>query len=819
MGSETFRTLSWGHRLALMNKKKRWRWFAAAAAVAIAAVPVGRALLSAEAKTALETAAERRGLELKWRSLELGFDATVRLEGVTAQGPQGSIEVESMTAAFDVWALLRGSRTPESVHIEGAAAAIDLSERPSTRDVSARATAPVEPPEMALKVTRSRASIAGLGRGLGPIVLDEIEMETTPGSPPFSAQVIARCASGCFGAQRLDALVKAQPQGRSVSVSLSPAATLEVPFEGQQVTVSVPQAGLTQTGEGLVLEARQISASLLLEGHPVELAIERVSAPLPEDLEGAFFEVERPTITLVDGPPAEPAEPADRASRRLSGADLAAMRAGFAALRDRALSVSRRVRVTGGALEVGDERVEEINLARRGGRLKVSGRWRGQWEVTLEAGSLRLGASFKGFDVSPLASRLGLPGVKEAGALVTGDVVLDLDAALKDKRAQPRQGVSIAAAVKLSEARFHLPALTATPIVSPSAELVLDASYAPALDRPRRPDHFNVERLRLTLPSRDPEAPATLIATGSLIGMRGRKAPIIEAEVSLEETECQHALDAIPRALNPSIKGKISARGRFSPSLSMRVDVKDPETLRLRVRGLPGTCRIESLGDKDPSRLGQTFRQEVREGVSKRGVFVGPGAQGYVKLQAMPAYVGAAAYLSEEARFRTNPGFDLGLMRRAIRTNIKGGRYVYGGSSVSQQLVKNLFLTRDKTLGRKLEEAIIVWRMEDALSKDRILELYLNCIEYGPDLYGIGPAALRYFKRPATKLTPLQASLLAAIKPAPWYGERFFERRRTPKSGWWQTRLQFIMERLHEKGFISEEALASADPYVVYFPR
>jgi membrane peptidoglycan carboxypeptidase len=109
--------------------------------------------------------------------------------------------------------------------------------------------------------------------------------------------------------------------------------------------------------------------------------------------------------------------------------------------------------------------------------------------------------------------------------------------------------------------------------------------------------------------------------------------------------------------------------------------------------------------------------------------------------------------------------------------------------------------------------------MEEVLSKDRILELYLNCIEYGPDLYGIGPAAEHYFKKPASRLTPLQSSFLAAIKPAPWYGARFLERRRTPKSGWWQTRLQYIMERLHEKGFITEEALLAAAPYVVYFPR
>ena len=72
----------------------------------------------------------------------------------------------------------------------------------------------------------------------------------------------------------------------------------------------------------------------------------------------------------------------------------------------------------------------------------------------------------------------------------------------------------------------------------------------------------------------------------------------------------------------------------------------------------------------DPSSLDASFKQEVREGVSKRGIFVGPAAQAYAEIDTLPLHVGAAAYLSEEARFRTNPGFDLGLMRRAIRTGV-----------------------------------------------------------------------------------------------------------------------------------------------------
>ena len=77
--------------------------------------------------------------------------------------------------------------------------------------------------------------------------------------------------------------------------------------------------------------------------------------------------------------------------------------------------------------------------------------------------------------------------------------------------------------------------------------------------------------------------------------------------------------------------------------------------------------------------------------------------------------------------------------------SLERGRFVYGGSTISQQLVKNLFLTRQKNISRKIEEAIITWKMEEVVSKDRIMELYLNCIEFGPNIYGIRHAAQHYF--------------------------------------------------------------------------
>ncbi|MFT5994286.1 MAG: membrane peptidoglycan carboxypeptidase, partial [Bradymonadia bacterium] len=161
-----------------------------------------------------------------------------------------------------------------------------------------------------------------------------------------------------------------------------------------------------------------------------------------------------------------------------------------------------------------------------------------------------------------------------------------------------------------------------------------------------------------------------------------------------------------------------------------------------------------------------------------------------------------------------------GLVTRGLRANLQEGRYVYGGSTVSQQLVKNLFLRREKTVGRKVEEAMLTWLMERSVPKWRILELYLNMVEFGPDVWGVAQASWHYFGRPADELTPLEAAFLAALKPAPREGDVYRRRGNSPMIGWWPERLQTLLERLHEHGaFLSMKEARAFAPYVVALRR
>jgi len=175
-----------------------------------------------------------------------------------------------------------------------------------------------------------------------------------------------------------------------------------------------------------------------------------------------------------------------------------------------------------------------------------------------------------------------------------------------------------------------------------------------------------------------------------------------------------------------------------------------------------------------------------------------------------------AALATEDMGFFKHSGFKLGLIKRAIVLNLDKGWYVYGGSTISQQLVKNLFLSREKTLSRKLEEAIIVWQMERRLTKERMLELYVNCIEYGKRIYGIKAAAKAYFNKEVQDLTPLEGAFLMATKPAPTYAYGVYEKRQFNK--WWVERMRGILVRLwKEMNVLTEAQVMEAAPYLPLF--
>lgn len=139
----------------------------------------------------------------------------------------------------------------------------------------------------------------------------------------------------------------------------------------------------------------------------------------------------------------------------------------------------------------------------------------------------------------------------------------------------------------------------------------------------------------------------------------------------------------------------------------------------------------------------------------------------YTPIDKIPKNFIEAIVAVEDRRFYKHHGFDIEAIGRALFINLKGGTVIQGGSTISQQLVKNLFLSSDKTYNRKIKELALAIELEKLFTKDEILEMYMNVIYYGSDAYGIQAASQTYFGKNAADLSRDECALLAGLPQAP----------------------------------------------------
>jgi len=172
---------------------------------------------------------------------------------------------------------------------------------------------------------------------------------------------------------------------------------------------------------------------------------------------------------------------------------------------------------------------------------------------------------------------------------------------------------------------------------------------------------------------------------------------------------------------------------------------------------------VATLADRTTS---LTIR--VRDWQGKLHPFVvGPQNPRWTPSESIPTEMKWAVIVAEDANFYRHEGIDVKAIREALRYDLEKKRLARGASTITQQTAKNLFLSREKSITRKVEELYLAKRMEQVLTKGRILELYLNIVELGPMVYGIGHGARYYFDKPAGALTPRECAFLAAMLPGP----------------------------------------------------
>ncbi|WP_374514009.1 transglycosylase domain-containing protein [Brevundimonas sp.] len=213
-------------------------------------------------------------------------------------------------------------------------------------------------------------------------------------------------------------------------------------------------------------------------------------------------------------------------------------------------------------------------------------------------------------------------------------------------------------------------------------------------------------------------------------------------------------------------------------------------------RDLPDTSTLYNV-DRQPS---ITYLDRNGALIAVRGTQQAPPAD----LQALPDYVPAAFIAIEDRRFYYHPGFDPIGMSRAIVANMRAGRVVQGGSTLTQQLAKNLFLSPDQNLKRKVQELMLAVWLEMKFSKEEILALYLNRVYFGAGAYGIEAASQRYFDKGAKDLTVGEAALLAGLLKAPSRYSPVSESERAA------ARATVVLDEMVEAGVITPEQRAEA---------
>ena len=199
------------------------------------------------------------------------------------------------------------------------------------------------------------------------------------------------------------------------------------------------------------------------------------------------------------------------------------------------------------------------------------------------------------------------------------------------------------------------------------------------------------------------------------------------------------------------------------------------------------------------NRPGKTAFMEYREDTWQAKGIKKKISASWVPLSQISPYVMKAVIIAEDDKFWSHEGFDFEAMQKALEKDIKKKKFKVGGSTISQQLAKNLYLTPAKNPIRKVKEAILTWRIERQLSKRRIMELYLNVAEWGDGLFGVRTAALQYYGKSARDLSAREAATLAAALPNP---RRF---RPNGRSRYAANRAERIYQIMVRRGIVIEE--------------
>ena len=251
---------------------------------------------------------------------------------------------------------------------------------------------------------------------------------------------------------------------------------------------------------------------------------------------------------------------------------------------------------------------------------------------------------------------------------------------------------------------------------------------------------------------------------------------VINAHWQLARSSCQTALMAAPPGLLPALAGfKLS--GDIAASLDLSVKTRSLSETYFSLHDNLFSCKVdEAPYAYSIERLNGPFSLKRQGSKNAPPVFieVNPSSPSYTELSRISRYINSTFIASEDASFFHHKGIDPSAIENALRRDLSEQRIALGGSTITMQTVKNLFLTHERTLSRKLQELFLAWHLEQILTKQRILEIYVNIVELGPGIYGVTDASRKFFGKGPDDLNLTEAAYLANLLPSPKIRYRYF---------------------------------------------
>jgi len=310
-------------------------------------------------------------------------------------------------------------------------------------------------------------------------------------------------------------------------------------------------------------------------------------------------------------------------------------------------------------------------------------------------------------------------------------------------------------------------------------------------------------------------------ADGSKLGFR----PRLDLTLEIPKLPCAKALASLPPALVPRLQGFV-LQGTFGAELSTRIDYADLEAIELKGKiGIDGCKVLKPPPGVKALVANESIAQSVEVPVApgSKGsdetelmdFIIGPENPDFVPYEEISPFLVASILTTEDNGFFKHRGWVSSEFRNALKRNLARGGFRGGASSITMQMVKNVLLSQEKTLSRKLQELFLVWYLEQEVPKERILELYFNAIEFGPRIYGIGRATQHYFGKPPSELTPMEAAFFSSILPSP--KRRYIQYCHGTLLPPWEKYVRRILAKAHERGRISDEDFAAAQGQKLVF--